>query len=442
MSEHADTLARTGDFLRQYVVFASPEQADAVALWIGHTWVYDQFDTTPYLAVQSAEKRSGKSRLMECLSLLARRPQPAAGASLAALFRIINEEHPTLLLDEADTVFSRKSSDVTEDLRGLLNNGYRRGVPYLRVVGEGKKMHVERFDVFAPKAVASIRRLPDTVQDRSIVIALKRRSRSEAVGRFRFRVAELEALPIRESWEMAADALRLAEQVSVPDELGDRAADCWEPLIALADAAGDDWPARARRAALSISGTPEVEEDTASIRLLAGIRGVFTIKGAERLSTGDLIEALRADDEAPWAEWNHGRGLRPEGLAYLLRPYGIRAHQMKLGGVNLRGFARDDFADAFSRYLPLPQDEPLARYPATSERESEHERSRVASETPVAGEEQDGPVAGREQEPLPFDDPPEAECLTCGGTFPTAASAALHLALNQCPNQEHAHAVA
>ena len=382
MSELARTLDATLAFLRGYVVFPLPEQADAVALWVGHTWVYDQFDTTPYLAIQSPEKRSGKSRLMECAGQLVRQSVPMAGASLAALFRIIDERHPTLLLDEADTIFNKKGSDSTEDVRGLLNNGYRRGVPFFRVVGDGKKMRVESFDVFCPKAIASIRGLPDTVQDRSIVIALKRRARSEAVGRFRLRHAEREALPIREWWEALAAELLLPDEVDVPDELDDRAADSWEPLIALAGAAGDEWTARARHAAIVLSGAGEVEDDTLPIRLLAGIHAVFVDKAADRIPTSELLDALRADDEAPWDDW-HGRGLRAEGLAYLLRPYGIRSHQMKIAGVNVRGFDRDQFTDAFDRYLPSPT--LSTRYPATAERESEREGSKVASERPVAG---------------------------------------------------------
>ena len=382
MTEIARVLDATHAFLVRYVVFTLPEQADALALWIGHTWIYDQFDTTPYVAIQSPEKRSGKSRLMEVMAQLVRQAVPMAGASLAALFRIIDDRHPTLLLDEADTIFNKKGSDSTEDVRGLLNNGYRRGVPFFRVVGDGKKMHVESFDVFCPKAIASIRGLPDTVQDRSIVIALKRRARSEAVGRFRLRHAEREAIPIREWWEAIAAELLLPDEVDVPDELDDRAADSWEPLIALAGAAGDEWMARARHAAIVLSGAGEVEDDTLPIRLLAGIRAVFVDRAAERVPTSDLLEALRADDEAPWDDW-HGKGLRAEGLAYLLRPYGIRSHQMKIAGVNVRGFDRDQFTDAFDRYLPSAT--LSTRYPATPERESERGGSEVASQRPVAG---------------------------------------------------------
>ena len=205
-SELAPALEGTEAFLRRYIVFANRHQATAVTLWVGHTWFYDRFDITPYLAIQSAERRSGKTRLLECLRLLVREPMPVAGASLAALFRVVNDRHPTLLMDEADAIFQRRNSDTAEDLRGLLNNGYRRGTPYLRVVGEGKKMRVEQFDVFCPKAVASIGQLPDTVQDRAIVVQLTRRARSETLEPFRFRTAEREALPIREWWEaLSAD---------------------------------------------------------------------------------------------------------------------------------------------------------------------------------------------------------------------------------------------
>jgi hypothetical protein len=395
-AEALQALAMTTELARRYVVMTA-EQADAVALWVGHSYLYDQFDTTPYLAVQSATRRSGKTRLLEVLRLAVREPLPTAGTSVAALFRIVHELHPTLLLDEADAIFHHRKGDTSaEDLRGLLNAGYRAGTAYLRVVGEGKKMRVERFDVFCPKVVASIGRLPDTVQDRSIVLTLKRRARSETVERFRFRTAELEAVPVREWWEAAAQQLQLPESATVPDTLDDRAADSWEPLLALADAAGGDWPARARKAALTLSGGIEVDDDTLGIRLLDGIRRAFTAAGTDRLATTTLIDMLRADEEAPWAEYGPtGRPLRAEGLAYLLRPYGVRSRQMKIAGVNVHGFELAQFGDPFDRYLPLPVDTRSARYPATPEHDSERESSGVAGETPLPGE-----VAANGGEPL------------------------------------------
>jgi hypothetical protein len=388
VSDLADVLDRTRDFLLRYVVFAIPEQADAAALWTGHTWTYDQGDTTAYLAVQSPEKRSGKTRLLECLRLLVRQPVPMAGASIAALFRLIEERHPTLLIDEADAAFGKRGPD-TEDLRGLLNNGYRRGIPYWRVVGEGKKMHVESYDCYCPKAVASIGRLPDTVQDRSIVLALKRRAPHEPVDRFRFRQAEQDTASIRDWWEAIAEGLSLPEQADVPAELDDRASDSWEPLLTLADAAGDDWPSRARRAALVLSAGAEPEDDTLSVQLLSDVRGIFAARQVERLPTSELLDALRDLEDSPWADYRD-RGLKPHGLSRLLRPYAIGPRLMKFGTRPARGYGLEQFADAFARYLPLPVQTPSDRYPVTPEHESEREGNGVTDHRPVTGERRNG----------------------------------------------------
>jgi hypothetical protein len=390
MSDIGHALDITAAFLRKYVVFANPEQADAVALFTGHTYTYDQADTTPYLAAQSPERRSGKTRLLECLRLIVREPVPMAGASIAALFRLVEERHPTLLMDEVDAHFGKRGPD-TEDLRGLLNNGHRRGIPYWRVVGDGKKMHVESFDVYCPKAIASIGRLPDTVQDRSIVVALKRRAPHEPVARFRFRTAELEALTIREWWESIAD-LRLPEEADVPAELDDRASDSWEPLLALADAAGGDWPAKARRAALVLSGSAEPEDDTLSVQLLADVRTLFAERKVERLPTAELLDALRDIEDSPWADYRD-RGLKAHGLSRLLRPYAIGPRLLKFGARPARGYDLEQFADAFARYLPQSPTSPPDRYSVTSEHEPEHKGNGVTVQTPS--------TEGGE-EPLPF----------------------------------------
>lgn len=378
MNDLCALLDSTRALLTRYVVFATEQQADACALWVGYTWTQERFDTAPYLAVQSAERRSGKTRLLECLGLLVREPLPVAGATTAALFRVIDERHPTLLLDEADTIFGRRHSDSAEDLRGLLNNGYRRGRPYWRVVGSHSHLRTQPFDVFCAKVMASIGELPDTVQDRSIVIRLDRRTSTQLVARFRLRIAEREAAPIRKQWASAAlDAVR--DDADVPDELHDRAADNWEPLIGLADAAGGDWPARARRAALALSAET-VDDDRPEIRLLADIREIFAQRDVERLATSELIDELRREQfaESGWEDWR-GAGLKPVGLASLLRPFGIRARQMKLGGVKVRGFERAQFSDAFLRYLPSAT--PATRYPGTDTMDADHRGTGVPGRT-------------------------------------------------------------
>jgi hypothetical protein len=164
MSYLADYLDALEAFLRRFVIFRSDAQVTAIALWIAHTHAFEASDATPYLAVTSAERRSGKTRLLESLALLVRNPIHVAHTSAAALFRTI-PERPTLLFDEVDAVFRKSASPATEELRAVLNAGHRRGATVRRCVGEGRKQTVVAFDTYCPKVLAGIGNLPDTIED-------------------------------------------------------------------------------------------------------------------------------------------------------------------------------------------------------------------------------------------------------------------------------------
>jgi Protein of unknown function (DUF3631) len=223
-------------FIRRFVVL-DDVQADAVTLWTAHTHAFDAFDCTPYLAITSPEKRSGKTRLIEVLELLVREPLQTANISDAALFRVIEARKPTLLIDEVDAIFKARER---EELRGILNAGYRRGAVAHRM-GGANKTTLETFNVFCPKAFAGIGNcLPETITDRAIPIRLKRRTPSEQIERFRRRDAQPEGHELRDrltDWlEPQRDWLH-ALRPELPAELDDRAQDVWEPLIAVADLA-------------------------------------------------------------------------------------------------------------------------------------------------------------------------------------------------------------
>ncbi len=346
-------------FVRRYVVLTDA-QADAVALWVAHTYAFSAADTTPYVAVTSAEKRSGKTRLLEVLELLVREPLPTANISDAALFRAIAELSPTLLLDEVDAIFGPKARD-REDLRGMLNAGYRRGAVALRM-GGARMTELQDFTVFCAKAFALIGDLPDTIADRAIRIRLERRTRDEQIERFRRRDVATESDGLRDRlsvWcEPQLDELR-SMRPHLPDELDDRAQDCWEPLLALADVVGAGWPERARTAAVGLSG-PEARQDedaTLSARLLADIRQVFSGKHrcppvlpTTRCRTADLLAELCTIEESPWGDW-YGKTLTAQGLSKLLRPYRIKTMPVKVEGETVRGYKVEQFADAFLRHL-------------------------------------------------------------------------------------------
>jgi hypothetical protein len=181
-------LQQTAALLRSYVVFATEHQVVTVVLFVAHTHAIGAAEASPYLAVTSPEKRSGKTRLFDVLELLVAKPWRAVLPSEAVVYRKVHKDCPTLLLDEADAIWGKDAQH--EGLRALLNAGNRRGVKVPRMTGASADMKIVEFNIFSPKAIAGIGALPDTVADRSIPIRLKRRKSSEHVERFRHREAK------------------------------------------------------------------------------------------------------------------------------------------------------------------------------------------------------------------------------------------------------------
>jgi Protein of unknown function (DUF3631) len=377
----AKALAAIEQFLRRYVVFARPETVMAVVLWVAHTHAIERAEATPYLAISSPEKQSGKTRLLECLQLLAHGCSGIAITPTAATIYRSLEATPgaTLLLDELDAVF-RDHSDKYEEVRAVINAGHRRGATVPRSVpGPKNTWLVKQFPVFGPKALAGIGKLPDTVTDRAIPVRMLKRKRSEPVEKFRVRTATGEAASIVAGLVAALAAQPPAFEANLPIELPDRAADAWEPLLAIADAAGGVWPARARGAAVVLHASRE-RDDSLGLRLLSDIRLVLEARGIERISTADLVAALQADEEGPWA--SERLPLTPHRLARLLHPFEIASKQLRIGSASLKGYEREAFVDGWERYLPTPPSPVEPKH-----RNSEHDHSfDVSDRTPSDGD--------------------------------------------------------
>lgn len=349
------TLDSLRTFIGRYVILPSDAARDAVALWTVHTWAFAAAERTPYLLVTSPEKRCGKTRLIEVLSALVRSPWQVAATSEAALFRKIDRDRPTLLLDEIDTIFTARRD--TESLRGLLNAGNAEGASVARCVGEGANQTVRDFSVFCPKLLAGIDngRIPDTLRDRSICVALKRRA-DERLDKWTRREGQRLAAGVRAAvdvWASAhVEALARAAP-SLPD-LHDRALDAWEPLLAIAEAAGGPWVERATCAAYALTAASNAVETGASVRLLADLAAIFEIRGMPgSVTTTDALDSLCRLEDAPWADWN-GVGLTAHGLARLLRGYGVTPGTVRHGKHTAKGYSRAALEDAWRRYLPQP----------------------------------------------------------------------------------------
>lgn len=339
--------------LTRYVAFPSEAARDAVALWVVHCHTLDSFESTPRLALLSPEKGSGKTRTLELLALLVPAPIFAVNMSAAALYRVVADKQPTLLLDECDTYLGSTVAKQHEDLRGLINAGHRRGAMTYRGEVSGKTVSVVEFPAFAACALAGIGDLPDTILDRSVIVAMKRRAPHETVTPFRERLVRPDAEWLRErlaAWAAAKTLALTNAWPKLPSSIIDRPADVWEPLIAIADAAGGEWPTRARTAAVTLNDARADRDPSLGVQLLADIRRVFTDQDSDRMTTESLIDALVILDEAPWGDLR-GKQLDARGLARRLRKYDIRPGNHRFGDDIKKGYRNEDLHDAWLRYL-------------------------------------------------------------------------------------------
>ncbi len=378
----AAILDRLYTALTRYVVLPTPEAADAVVLWIAASHAQPAWAHAPRLVIRAPEKRCGKSRLLDVVEATCHNPLITVNASTAAVYRSLDEDPPTLLVDEADTIFgAARSGDAKEDLRGLLNAGHQRNRPAIRWDAATRSREV--LPTFAMAALAGIGAMPDTIEDRSVIIRMRRRIAGETVAPYRHRRdrPHLRALAEElDGWlRPAIEILELAEPVMPVD---DRAADTWEPLIAVADHAAGPWPDRARHALVTLIADAAADETpSVSVQLLTDIRAAYGTT-TTALFTKQLLALLHADPEAPWADMG-ATGLSARRLADLLREHGIRSHNVRIGSDQNKGFERADFTDAWRRYCPPLDDPPTAPDDQPTPSLGRIETSRRPTDTPT-----------------------------------------------------------
>jgi hypothetical protein len=335
----------------KYVVFPSPEAHDATVLWCAATHAQTAWEHAPRLTPISPAKRCGKSRLMDVAEAVCHNVLITVNASPAAVVRSITQKNPpTLMVDEADTIFgSKRAAENHEDVRGILNAGHQRNRPYVRwdVLSRSR----EECPTFAMAMLAAIGDLPDTIMDRAIVIRMRRRGPTETVSPFRSRRDRpaLQKLGKRlRDWANTNYGALASTEPVLPVE--DRAADTWEPLFIVANVAGGKWPERARKACLALTGE-EVDDAASGTRLLADLKDIWA-QEEDTLFTKELLQRLTNIEEGAWSEWGRkGEPIKAHGLATLLRPYGVRSQSVRIGGKVSKGYVRADLTDPWTRYV-------------------------------------------------------------------------------------------
>jgi uncharacterized protein DUF3631 len=384
----AELLNAVAAFVGRFVAFPSNAALTAVTLWVAHTHLIDCFENTPRLALLSPEPGSGKTRSLEVLELLCPDPMHVLNASPAAIFRTIQRQRPTLLLDEVDTVFTRKGKDDEHaDLRGLLNSGYRAGATIPRCVGP--RHDVELFPTFCAVALAGLGDLPDTLMTRSVVIRMRRRAPGETVEPFRRRLHRYDGEDLRDrltDWTEQVRDKVTGDYPDLPTGITDRPADVWEALISLADAADGEWPKRARAACVElVKAAQSTDSGSLGVRLLADLQTVFStsqdlLGTAPHLFTETILERLRAIDEAPWSDLK-GKPLDSRGLANRLKGYGVKSKKVRVGKMTRQGYSAEDLHDPWRRYLPT--DPAGTEHPEHTEPGTSEQRDPVPDRDPV-----------------------------------------------------------
>lgn len=353
---------------RRYVSADETALATVVA-WCAHAHLINHervhVPIAPRLAIQSPDKQCGKSTLMDVVAGLVPRPLLASSITAAAIFRVVEERQPTLLIDEAD----RTISDRNGDLLAVLNSSHRRsGATVLRVEEVGGRRAVVEFSTWCPAAFAGIRELPGTLQDRSVVVRLRRALPQEVQAHLRHGTSKELRVLRRKLIRWAADLRRLPLP-KMPEGFRNRAADNWECLLAVAQLASGRWPGlieAAGREALQAD-----EKESTLVALLTGIRNAFCEK--ERLKTKEIIDALLADEEHDWQTASRGRPVNEAWLRERLRgviaagPDGkAGSEKWRAGKFTERGYTKSRFVEAWARYLPhtsSPKHPPQPEHP-------------------------------------------------------------------------------
>jgi putative DNA primase/helicase len=337
------------DQLRRYVVIHG-EGVVAVALWIMFVWVHEAAWHSPPLLITSADPVSGKSTLARVAGQLCPRLKKAAEPTLASIYRTIHRYNPTLLLDEADTVFMRNAS-----IAHLINESWEKGSSVPRI---GAKGQIQNFNIFGPKIIAMKgEQLPETTASRCIAVKMVPRLEREKVENFRYRDDDRFRELRRKCLRWAADNIEQLENVepTMPPGVISRAAANWRLPLAVADLAGGDMSKHARAVVVKLLASSEEIRLTEGQRLLLAIEE--PLKAQLEWLTQDMLAHLRADPTSEWCNFR-GRGkLNEWQLAKLLKPYGVRPrllHPIPGSTKGLRGYRYEDFKrlQVFERHIP------------------------------------------------------------------------------------------
>ena len=334
----------------QFIV-ADKKQLEVMVMWCIATWFIEQTTVATRIIFTAPDKGCGKTVALTTMGLLCKKQLQAANISPSSFFRLVEQENPTIMLDEADTL-----SNNNKDMFRLLNAGHTKASATIIISEEvNGKRQPTAFRCFAFAALAGIKlekKLPGPLLSRSIKIILRKKKPTEQVKKLRRASKERFKVLQSKLARLAQDCGEKFRKLE-PDlgKLDNRDEDNWEPLLAVAELCGGDWPKNIMKTAVELSENADAE--SIEVKLLRDIRTVFKSRKTSRLATNALLADLCRLEEAPWSTFRRGEAMNPKQLAYRLEAFGIRSTQLGKNGTskNLRGYKLTNFQDAFDRYL-------------------------------------------------------------------------------------------
>ena len=320
--------------------------SEAITLWCLASYSINSFRIYPKLFITSPEKRCGKSTVLDLIEAFSHKSLVTSNVSQAVIYRVIDKEQPTLIIDEADTFLAGGNTEMT----GIINSGHSKSkAKILRCAGDGHD--VKEFSTWAPMVLAAIGMLPSTIMDRSIVVSLRRKARSEASKRIIVDLFSKAQHDREELLKWSIDNTNAIEnnQIEPPNCGNDRAVDNWVSLFTVASLVSDDWFRRCEYAYQKLN--QHGNEPELPTQLLTDIREIFKKHTDNKISSADLVSKLIEDKDKPWCECKNGRAISPSHLAQMLKGYGIKSTGIRVGDRTPKGYYLYQFDDSFNRYL-------------------------------------------------------------------------------------------
>jgi hypothetical protein len=297
--------------LDRHMVFPANWQPKIVALWIVGTYMHMMFAFYGYIHATSASRRCGKSTLLEIISETGYNATPvSASPTPAFVFRDSDMNNATLIFDEAEHLAQTNNPEASY-MTTLLNVGFKRGASVPRVI-DASENQIKDFNAYGPKALASIKSLAGTTEDRTIKITLLRKPVSLRLPRFDSHKSAAQLAKLRDDLHIAVlrsapDVLacyHATESLPIPVYLDDRARDILEPLFAIAQVVdkqnqNDHYTSALISASADIAKSRDGDDyEERKIRAAIKVLMEVTADGAAYLTSEKLLETFTGQGDS------------------------------------------------------------------------------------------------------------------------------------------------